>query len=165
MVYRLAADLVVIVHLAFIVFVAVGGLVAWRWPRLVWIHLPAAIYALLIVTVGFTCPLTPLEKSLRRRAGDEAYAEGFVDHYLKDVVYPGQLTSLLRGVVAACVVVGYAGLLLQRGNHLAHQHHDRRDAGEPQDGRADVATIEPVAGGARHREPHDHRWHERQPQP
>jgi hypothetical protein len=82
MLYRLLADAVVLVHLGFIAFVAIGGMLAWRWPRLVWLHLPAAGYALAIVTVGFTCPLTPLEKHLRHLAGQAGYPGGFVDHYL-----------------------------------------------------------------------------------
>jgi len=111
--YWLSADLVVIVHLGFIVFVAVGGLLAWRWRWLWRVHLPAAVYSLAIVTIGFDCPLTPLEKQLRRRAGEEAYAGGFVDHYLTNVVYPGRLTPLLRAVAVVCIVVGYAGLFIR----------------------------------------------------
>src|SRR6266540_3228451 len=102
MLYGLLADFVVIVHLGFITFVAVGGLLAWRWPRLFGVHLPAVVYAAAIVTVGFDCPLTPLEKHFRRLAGQPAYAGGFVNHYLTNVVYPGGLTPLLRAVAAAC---------------------------------------------------------------
>jgi hypothetical protein len=69
MLYGLLADLVVIVHLGFIAFVAVGGFLAWRWPRLLWLHVPAITWALAIVTIGFICPLTPLEKQLRHVAG------------------------------------------------------------------------------------------------
>lgn len=111
---RTLADLVVVVHLAFILFVGLGALLAWRWPRLVWLHVPAAVYGLTIVTVGFDCPLTPLEKHLRRRAGDAGYEGGFVDHYLEGVVYPGDATPLLQAVGAAAVVAGYAGLEWRR---------------------------------------------------
>jgi uncharacterized membrane protein YhhN len=113
MLYGLVADLVVIVHLGFILFVAVGGLLAWRWPRLYWAHVPAVVYAAAIVTIGFDCPLTPLEKYFRRLAGQHAYTGGFVNHYLANVVYPGRLTSLLRAIAAACIVVAYAGLFLR----------------------------------------------------
>lgn len=112
--WRILADLVVVVHLAFILFVGLGALLAWRWPRLVWLHVPAALYGLAIVAVGFDCPLTPLEKHLRRLAGEGGYPGGFVDHYLKDVVYPGDATGLLQGVGAGAVVVGYAGLAWRR---------------------------------------------------
>ena len=75
MLYGLLADLVVVVHLGFIAFVAVGGFLAWRWPRLLWLHVPAVTYALVIVTVGFDCPLTPLEKHLRHAAGQTSDME------------------------------------------------------------------------------------------
>jgi hypothetical protein len=104
----------VAVHLAFIVFVALGGFLAWRWPRLVWVHVPVVVWAVAIVAIGFTCPLTPLEKALRRRAGGEAYDGGFIDHYLTGVVYPGRLLVLARALVLALIVVGYAGLLVKR---------------------------------------------------
>jgi hypothetical protein len=104
----------VAVHLAFIVFVALGGFLAWRWPRLVWVHVPVVVWAVAIVAIGFPCPLTPLEKALRRRAGGEAYDGGFIDHYLTGVVYPGRLLVLARALVLALIVVGYAGLLVKR---------------------------------------------------
>ena len=111
MLYSLLADLVVVVHLSFIVFVAVGSLLAWKWRRLVWLHIPVVVWAVAIVTVGFTCPLTPLEKHLRERAGQSSYGGGFVDHYLDGVVYPGRFTALARLLIGLLIVVGYAGLL------------------------------------------------------
>ena len=115
MVYRLLADLAMVVHFAFIVFVAVGALVAWRWPWLVWLHVPAVLYAALIVTVGFRCFLTPVEVHLRERAGEEGYRGGFVDRYIEDVIYPEEYTAALRALVAVAIVVGYVGLCLRRG--------------------------------------------------
>jgi hypothetical protein len=108
MVFRLLADLVVVVHLAFIVFVAVGGLLVWRWPRLVRWHLPAVAWGIAIITVGFTCPLTSLERYLRDRSGEQGHDGGFVDRYVEGVIYPGGLTPLVRGLIATVVVVGYA---------------------------------------------------------
>ena len=132
MIYRSLADLVVLVHFAFIVFVAVGGLLAWRWPHVVWAHIPVVVWALAIVAIGFTCPLTPLEKLLRRRAGGGAYDDGFIDHYLEGVVYPGRYTLLARAFVAAMIVAGYVGLLV-RYQTLANgnQRRDRRVAASP----------------------------------
>ena len=127
MIYRLLADLVVVIHLAFIVFVAIGGLLAWRWPQLVWAHVPVVVWALAIVAIGFTCPLTPLEKLLRRRAGGEAYDNGFIDHYLTGVVYPGRYILLARAFVAALIVLGYAGLIVRRNNLV----HARRVVASP----------------------------------
>ena len=96
--YRLLADLVVLVHLAFVVFVVLGGLlVLWR-PKLAWLHVPAAVWGVAVELGGWVCPLTPLENWLRRSAGLAAYEGGFVERYLLPVLYPGDLT---RGVQTA----------------------------------------------------------------
>ena len=110
-VYRLLGDVVMVVHLAFIVFVAVGGLLAWRWRWLIRLHVPAVAWAVATITVGLTCPLTVLEKRLQRLGGEDVYAGGFVDRYIEDVVYPQSLTFALRLLVAAAIVVAYARLL------------------------------------------------------
>lgn len=112
--YRVLADIVVVVHLAFIVFVAIGGFLAWKWPRVVWLHIPVVVYATLIITVGFTCPLTPFEKYLREKAGQSPYEEGFIDHYLDGVVYPGKYIAHARGFVALLIIGGYVGLVVRR---------------------------------------------------
>jgi Protein of Unknown function (DUF2784) len=113
-IYRLLADLVLVAHLVFIAFVAAGGLLPWEWPRLLWLHVPAAVWAAAIVTVAFTCPLTPLEKHLRERAGQSSYDGGFVDRYIDGVVYPGRFTALARLLIGLMIVVGYARLLVRR---------------------------------------------------
>lgn len=99
-----------VAHLAFILFVAVGALLAWRWPRLVWLHVPAVAWGVGIIAIGYECPLTPLEKWLRRRAGGDAYEGGFVDRYIENVVYPEEFTSLLRALAAVMIVTGYVWL-------------------------------------------------------
>jgi hypothetical protein len=133
--YRLLADLVVVVHLAFIVFVALGAILAWRWRRLVWVHVPVLVWAVAIVAVGFTCPLTPLEKLLRRRAGGGTYDGGFIDHYLEGVVYPGRYLVAARAVVLVLIVVGYAGLVRRaRSDHRVGrvvEAGDHRRTGRP----------------------------------
>jgi hypothetical protein len=128
MVFRLLADLVVAAHFLFIIFIAVGALLAWRWPRLCWLHLPAFIYGAVIITVGFTCPLTPLEKHLRRLGGQQEYAGGFVDHYITGVIYPEKLTWLAQALVATTVVVGYAGLALKRKRRRPSTRAERTTA-------------------------------------
>lgn len=110
MVYRVLADAVVVVHLGFILFVAMGALLAWRWPALVWAHLPAAAWAAGTVVIGFPCPLTALENRLRGLAGVGRYEGGFVDRYVEGVVYPEAFTGALRAVAVAAIVVGYLGL-------------------------------------------------------
>jgi hypothetical protein len=103
--YRLAADLVVALHVLFIAFVIGGGLLVWRWHRLAWAHVPAAMWGALIEFAGWICPLTPLENALRQRAGDAGYAGGFVEHYVIPVVYPAGLTPTVQIVLGTGVIV------------------------------------------------------------
>jgi hypothetical protein len=117
MIYRLAADAVVVVHLLFAGFVVLGGLLALRWPRVVRVHLPAAVWGALIEFMGWICPLTPLEVRLRRAAGGEGYPGGFVDHYLLPLLYPAQLTGeiqLVTGVFVIAVNVAVYAVVLYR---------------------------------------------------
>jgi len=103
--YRLLADLTVVVHLGFVVFVVMGGFLAWRWRRLAWVHLPAAAWGALIEFRGWICPLTPLENHLRRLAGQTGYGGGFVEHYVIPVLYPAGLTTDVQLVLGTLVVV------------------------------------------------------------
>jgi hypothetical protein len=103
--YRFLADAVVVLHLAFVGFVTLGGLLVLRRPRLARIHLPVALYGVLIEWIGFLCPLTPLEKALRRAAGEAGYAGGFVEHYILPVLYPHGLTRQIQWVLGALVLV------------------------------------------------------------
>lgn len=112
MIYRIAADAVMVAHFAFILFVATGALLAWRWPRLVWLHVPALAWGLATLTIGIECPLTGLEKGLRQLAGTEGYTGGFVDHYLDNVVYPEEYGGLLRALAGMAIIAGY--VLLHR---------------------------------------------------
>jgi hypothetical protein len=116
--YRLLADLVLTLHLLFVLFVVLGGLLALRWPRVAWLHLPAAVWGALIEFAGWICPLTPLENWLRGLAGEGGYRGGFIEHYMLPVLYPAGLT---RGVqlgfgvlVVALYVAGY-WYVLRRG--------------------------------------------------
>jgi hypothetical protein len=92
MLYRFMADLVLIAHLAFVAFVALGGLLVWRWRPLAWIHVPVALWGAAIAVVGFTCPLTPLENWLRKLGGRAGYQSGFIEHYVTAALYPAGLT-------------------------------------------------------------------------
>lgn len=105
MTYRLLADLVVLLHAAFVAFVVLGGFLAWRWRPLVWAHVPCAIWGALIEFKGWICPLTPLENYLRRRAGLEGYAGGFIEHYVIPALYPAGLTRPAQALLGALVVV------------------------------------------------------------
>jgi hypothetical protein len=108
MLHRAMADLVLVLHLAFIVFVVVGGLLAlrWRWAPLV--HLPAAVWGVFIELSGGVCPLTPLENSLRLAAGATGYSGGFVEHYLVPIIYPPALSHSAQFVLAGLVLLANA---------------------------------------------------------
>jgi hypothetical protein len=95
MIYRLLADTVLLLHLAFIVFVVMGGLFLLHWPRLSWLpwlHLPAVLWGVIVELRGYICPLTPLENRLRQLGGKAGYAGGFVERCLLPVIYPVGLT-------------------------------------------------------------------------
>ena len=102
--YRIAADLLVGLHLLFVLFVVLGGLLVLRWPQLAWLHLPVACWGALIEFTGWICPLTPLENDLRRAGGQAGYDGGFIDHYLVPVLYPEGLTREWSLVLGAAVV-------------------------------------------------------------
>lgn len=93
MIYRFLADVTVLTHFAFILFVIFGGLLALRWPRAAWAHLPVVAYGALIEFVGWVCPLTPLEKWFRQMGGESTYADSFTEHYIMPVVYPPGLSE------------------------------------------------------------------------
>ena len=118
MTYRLLADFVVLLHLGFVLFVTLGGLLGLRWRRAPLIHLPAALWGIWIELSGGICPLTPLENWLRERGGATGYSGGFIEHYLLPVLYPAALTrevqSLLAGLVLLVNVVVYAALWRRR---------------------------------------------------
>ena len=101
---RLAADAVVALHLAFVAFAALGGMLAWRRLAYAWFHLPALAWAAFVEFSGSICPLTPLENRLRIRAGEAGYAGSFVEHYLMPVLYPAGLTPDAQKWIGATLV-------------------------------------------------------------
>lgn len=104
-IYPIFADLVVWIHLAFVVFVVLGGVLVMRWPRLIWVHLPAVMWGVIIELCGWICPLTPLENWLRRKGGGQNYHSDFVAHYLLPMLYPQGLTRKSQITLGALVVV------------------------------------------------------------
>ena len=110
MIFRLAADTVLLFHLAFILFALLGALPAMRWRWIPVIHLPAAIWGSYIELTGRICPLTYLENMLRINAGQSGYPESFVEHYLLPVIYPAGLTRGIQYALAGVVMLGNLAL-------------------------------------------------------
>ena len=102
---RVLATVVVLAHMAFVAFVVAGGALALRWPRVAWLHLPAALWGAMIALVGWICPLTPLENWLRVRGGARAYDTGFLEHYLLPILYPVRMTRGLQIATGVFVVL------------------------------------------------------------
>ncbi len=115
--YRLLADLVVLVHFCFVLFVILGGMLVLRWKRVAWVHLPAATWGAIVEFMGWICPLTPLEIWLRVMAGQSGYQTGFIAHYLLPVLYPQNLTrdtQIWLGVLVLCLNLAIYGWLVRR---------------------------------------------------
>jgi hypothetical protein len=124
LIYRAFADLVLVTHLAFVLFVVLGGLLVVRWPWMAWLHLPAAVWGVLIEYSGWICPLTPLENSLRARGGEAGYSGGFIEHYIQPTLYPAALTRstqlVLGSVVLMLNLTAYAILLSRSRARVRH---------------------------------------------
>ena len=118
MAWRILADLLVVLHLAFAAFVIVGGFLAWKWRRAVLAHLPALAWGFWVETSGQICPLTPLENHWRHLAGQAGYQGGFLEHYLLPILYPPGLTPADQWLLAALLLVinliAYGALLRSR---------------------------------------------------
>jgi hypothetical protein len=116
--YRLLADLVLILHAAFVAFVVLGALLALRWPHAAWFHVPAALWGAGIELLGGICPLTPLENHWRRLAGAQGYPGDFIEHYVVSLLYPDGLTrqvQVVLGVLVLAVNVAIYAWALGRG--------------------------------------------------
>jgi hypothetical protein len=121
----LLATLVVTLHFTFVLFVVLGGLLVLRWPWLAYAHLPAALWGAWIEFAGWVCPLTPLEQSLRLKAGEQGYSGSFIEHYLLPLLYPSALTRTIQvalGAVVIAVNMCIYGYLLKRLNTKARKH-------------------------------------------
>lgn len=102
------ADLILVAHLGFVLFVSLGALGVFLYPRLAAIHLPCVLYGSALELVGWVCPLTPLEQGLRLEAGQEGYSGGFIEHYVGGVLYPGEWEETRVWLGLALVVFNVA---------------------------------------------------------
>jgi hypothetical protein len=101
---RLAADTVLLLHCAFVLFAVLGATLVLRWPKLAWAHVPAALWASAVELFGWVCPLTPLETGLRQAAGGAGYSGGFVEHYLVPALYRSGLTREIQFALGLAVL-------------------------------------------------------------
>lgn len=117
------AELVVALHFAFVLFVILGGLLVIRWPRVIWLHVPAVTWGVLIEFSGWICPLTPLENRLREVRGQRGYQGDFIEHYILPALYPEGLTRsnqlVLGGIAAVLNIAIYAFIFRRRRRSAA----------------------------------------------
>lgn len=120
MLYHALAHLVLLIHALFIAFVALGGLLVLQKSRLAWLHLPALAWGAIVVAMGWICPLTPLENTLRQMAGQQGYSGGFIEHYITSVIYPDGLTREIQILLATMLIIGNVAVYTvayRRKNH------------------------------------------------
>ncbi len=105
MIKRIAPELVLALHFAFVLFAVFGGFLAFVDARWLWVHAPAVLWSAVVNFKGWTCPLTPVEQELRRRASLVGYEGGFVAHYIAPLVYPAGMPRRLELVAAASITL------------------------------------------------------------
>lgn len=103
--YHLLADIIVVTHFLFILFVVFGGLLVIHWPKIAFAHLPAAVWGVFVEMFGWICPLTPLENHFRALAGESSYSGDFIVQYLIPVIYPETLTPSIQKILGVVVIV------------------------------------------------------------
>ncbi|WP_433580239.1 DUF2784 domain-containing protein [Nocardia brasiliensis] len=115
MLYRLLADVTAAAHFVFVAYVVIGGYLAWRWPRTLWLHVLAFGWGFGTVLFGIDCPLTHLENWARHRAGEAGLPpSGFIDHYITGVIYPENALGAVRVLVAVVVALSWVGYAVLR---------------------------------------------------
>lgn len=128
--YQVLATVILVTHFAYLAYVVVGGFLAWRWPRTIWVYLVAAAWGLVVVVAPLACPLTVAEDWSRRRAGEIGLTQGFVDRYIEGVLYPERYTRLLQVLVGLLVITSLVGFYLRhcRGAKPAATERSRAGA-------------------------------------
>jgi len=125
MLWRFLADLILVVHAAFVAFVILGGLAVLRWPAMAWVHLPAVAWGAAMEFGGWICPLTPLEVALRQRGGEAGYSGSFIEHYVTPVLYPGGLTHSMQVVLGLTVLAVNGWVYFQAWQRRRKRRHNK----------------------------------------
>ncbi len=123
MIERLTADLIVLLHLGFIVFVVFGGVLTCKWPKVARLHIPCALWGVVIALKGWICPLTFLELYLRKIAGEAGYGGGFVEHYVMPIIYPAGLTRGMQISFGAILLA--VNLCVYGRMHILRKHSEK----------------------------------------
>jgi hypothetical protein len=107
--FIIVVAVVVVAHFAFIGYLVVGGLVALRWPRTIFLHILAVVWGVGSLSLHLQCPLTDLERWARARAGMAPLpSDGFIAHYITGVLYPADAVGVVEAVVFTVVIVSWA---------------------------------------------------------
>jgi hypothetical protein len=117
--WRFLGDVMFVLHAAFLLFFVIGAFLAWKWARLIWVHLAIVVWNLAIVVIDYDCPFTGAEKYFRRRGGEIPYEGGYINHYLDGHIWPEGATPIAEKVGFALVVIGYAGFFVVRRRRRA----------------------------------------------
>jgi hypothetical protein len=117
MFWQVLAVLVIVVHFAYLLFIPLGGFLAWKWPRIIPFHLVAIAIGLISVTVHFDCPLTNVEQAFERRAGEHPHG-AFVDRYIDGHLVPHGYDFVYQLVIVGAIVVSYAVMLRRRARRV-----------------------------------------------
>jgi len=125
MTYRILAELVLVIHFCFVLFVVLGGLLVLRWRSIIWLHIPAFTWGVSVQCFFLACPLTPLENWFRRLGGESGYAGGFIEHYISAILY----ADISRGfqVMLGILLIGVNVLVYS----LVYIGHRRKVGGAP----------------------------------
>ena len=105
MIYSFLADLLVVFHLVFILYVIAGALLIFKWTKTLWLHLPSCFWGMTVEFSGRVCPLTPWEIQLRRLAGEEGYTGSFIEQYLIPIIYPSGLNREIQMLLGSTVLI------------------------------------------------------------
>lgn len=117
--YRYLTTLILGLHFAYLLYLVVGGFLAWRWPRAIWPHLVAGAWGFAVIAGRLVCPLTYAEDWSRRQAGEAGLTQGFIDRYVEGVIYPQQYTHVAQALAAVAVLASWIGYLVRRNRAKA----------------------------------------------
>lgn len=112
--YQVLAVATIVVHYGFLGYVVLGGFLAWRWPRTIWVHFAAVAWGIVIIALRVNCPLTYLQDWARQQVGQPKLSGGFIGQYVEGVIYPARYTAVVQALAAVAVLVSWIGFTATR---------------------------------------------------